>query len=88
MRNEQADYDDGNLTIVPSIIDVQQISEDAIHGIAEVDVTIIQHAGHGVVRKTIIASWLILRQPTGERLLSRHLAKVKSQVFEPAGRQA
>ncbi|MFK0206445.1 YybH family protein [Agrobacterium sp. NPDC090283] len=87
-RNEQADYDEGDWTIAPSIIDALQISSDAIYGLAEVDVTISPHAGRSVVKKTIIASWLILRQPTGEWLLSRHSANVKSPTPDEARDQA
>ncbi|MGH8000145.1 MAG: YybH family protein [Brasilonema sp.] len=76
-KSEQKDYDVAKWSIQSRPIDVLQIDDEWIYGIAHVDVTTIAHADGTTNSFKATKTWLLHREDSGEWLIKRQMWNLK-----------
>ncbi|MFQ4141799.1 nuclear transport factor 2 family protein [Chlorogloeopsis sp. ULAP02] len=76
-KSEQKDYDIAKWTIQSQPIDVLQIDDQWIYGIAHIDITTTAHADGTTNSFKATKTWLLHKENSGEWLIKRQMWNLK-----------
>lgn len=72
-KGEQADYDLAKWNVNFSPRDALSVGEDWVYGIADVEVSMVAHAGGATSDFRLTVTWLLQKQSSGEWLIKRQM---------------
>ncbi|MDP6691638.1 MAG: DUF4440 domain-containing protein [Alphaproteobacteria bacterium] len=72
-QSEQSDYDVAKWSVRSRPLDAMGINDEWVYGVAEADITLVEHEGGATKSLTANKTWLVQRQPNGEWLIKRQM---------------
>ena len=72
-ESEQNDYDVARWSVRSRPLDAMLIDEGWVYGVAEADITLVEHADGATKSLKANKTWLVQRQPSGEWLIKRQM---------------
>jgi len=72
-QSEQKDYDVAKWTVQSRPLDAMLIDDKWVYGVAEADITLVEHKSGASRSLTANKVWLVQKQPSGEWLIKRQM---------------
>jgi|TARA_B100002003_G_scaffold248306_1_gene281797 uncharacterized protein (TIGR02246 family) len=72
-ESEQNDYDVARWSVRSRPLDAMLIDEGWVYGVAEADITLVEHAGGATKSLKANKTWLVQKQPSGAWLIKRQM---------------